>query len=195
MKKLVIFITLISGIFGFSQIPILNLRNKIDVELELPKELSQNEICIIYKISDGWTAYNYINYYFLNESNNLIAYKEKIPKSYLKNKNLEKTTEEIIVDEELKKKIITLVNSSQVKELLKYNQEDFKIKIERKKGEVPPPPPCMISDSNSYRITFIQNDKQNSYGQYAPKYYYEKCTMKTINKPILKKFIDVIDLL
>ena len=84
---------------------------------------------------------------------------------------------------------------TQVKELLKYNQEDFKIKIERKKGEVPPPPPCMISDSTSYRITFIQNDKQNSYGQYAPKYYYEKCTMKTINKPILKKFIDVIDLL
>jgi len=195
MKKFAIFITLIFNIFGFSQIPILNLRNPIDSELKLPKEISENEICIIYKINDGWTAYNYINYYFLDESNNLIAYKEKSPKSYLKNKNLEKTTEEIFVDEELKKKIINFVNSFQVKELLNYDQEDFKIKVERKKGEVPPPPPCMISDSKSYIITFIQHNKQNTYAQYAPKYYYEKCTMKTINKPVLKKFIDVIELL
>lgn len=195
MKKIIFFVIVNLSIFGFSQTPILNLRNNVDSALKLPKEIAQNEICIIYEIGDGWTAYNYLNYYFLDENMNLIAYKEKLPKSYLKNNNLERTVEEISVDQELKNKIINLVNSSQLKELLNHSQEEFQIKIERKKGELPPPPPCMISDSASYRMTFIQNDKQNSYGQYAPKYYYEKCTTKTINKPVLKKFIDVIDIL
>lgn len=195
MKKTLFLILINFSIFGFSQNPILNLRNKIDAELKLPKKLSKNEICIIYKIGDGWTAYNYINYYFLDDNNNFVAFKEKQPKSYLNNKNLESKIEEIVIDKELKNKILSLISSSQLNELLKYNQEDFKIKIEKKKNEVPPPPPCMISDSASYRITILQNERQNSYGQYAPKYYYEKCTMKTINKAVLKKFIDVIELL
>lgn len=194
MKKILFLVFISFSLFGFSQNPILNLRNKKDSELKLPKELSKNEICIIYTIGDGWTAYNYINYYFLNENNNLIAFKEKQPKAYLKSKNLESKIEKIIVDEELKNKILNIVNSSQLNELLKYNQADFKIKIDRKHNEIPPPP-CMISDSVSYKITILQNKKQNSFGQYAPKYYYEKCTMKTINKHVLKKFIDVIELL
>lgn len=195
MKKFLILIIINFCILGFSQIPKLNLKYKLDTKLELPKELKQNEICIIYEITGGWSAYNFVNYYFLDENKNFVAYSEKRPKSYLKNKNLERTIEKKMINEELKNKIINLINSSQLQELLKYNQEDFKIKIEYKKGEIPPPPPCNISDSNGYRLTFIQNNMQNYYGQYAPKYYYEKCPTKTINKPVLKKFIDVLDLL
>ena len=83
-----------------------------------------------------------------------------------------------------------LVNSTQLNDLLKYSQEDFKIKIPKIKNAPPPP---MISDSIGFKITFIQNNKQNSFGYYAPKYYYDS-PHKTINKPVLKKFIDVLDL-
>ena len=193
MKKILSFLVLNFCVFAFCQN--LNLKNPISKDFELPQKMKTNDIAIIYETNGGWSAYDYVNYYFISSNGILDSYSEEKPKAYLKNEKLKRTVKKIKLTQDRKEKIIQLIKSKQLSDLLKYNQEDFKIKIERKKGEVPPPPPCMISDSNSYRITFIQNNKQNSYGQYAPKYYYEKCTMKTINKPILKKFIDVIDLL
>lgn len=50
----------------------------------------------------------------------------------------------------------------------------------------------MVSDSTAYKIWFIQNSKQNTYGYYAPEYYLEKCPDKTINKIVLREFLEML---
>ena len=179
-------------LFGSSQNPTLRLKNKIDSNLNLPQNLNKNDICLIYEINGGWSAYDFVNYYFINENGILEVYQEERPKSYLKDEKLKRTIKKIEPTKDLSNKIIKLVNSKQLTELLKYKQENFKIKILEKRNS--PPSPCMISDNYGFKLTFIQNSKQNSYDYYAPKYYYEKCNDKTINKPVLKKFIDVLNL-
>jgi hypothetical protein len=192
MKKLIFFALMNFCLFGYSQNPTLRLKNKIDSNLNLPQNLNKNDICLIYEINGGWSAYDFVNYYFINENGILEVYQEERPKSYLKDEKLKRTIKKIEPTKDLSNKIIKLVNSKQLTELLKYKQEDFKIKIIEKRNS--PPSPCMISDNYGFKLTFIQSGKQNSYDYYAPKYYYEKCNDETINKPVLKKFIDVINL-
>ncbi len=193
MKKTLTIIFLLINFLIFAQLPILKLSNLVDTNQKLPKILDKNEICVIYEINGGWSAYDFIRYYFINNNRKIIAYQEERPKSYLKDKVSEKAIEEIIIDDKLKENITNLINSTQLKELLRYKQEDFKLKSSQDPNTIPPP--CMISDASGYKLTFIQNNTQSSYSYYASKYYYEECSHILINKPILKKFIDVLELL
>lgn len=187
MKRILIF-TLFNFYF-FSLAQNLNLRNRIHEDIELPQKLNKNDIAIIYEINGGWSAYDYLSYYFVDENLNVKSYSEERPKSYLKNEKLKKSIREIKLTPDRKEKIIQLIKSKKLSDLLKYNQEDFKIKVNENF-----PPPCYISDVNGYKLIFIQNNRQNTYDYYAPKYIYEKCPHKTINKTMLKKFIEVLDL-
>lgn len=193
MKKILALLTLILSLSVFAQIPILKLSNPIDKNQSLPDTLNQNEICIIYEINGGWSAYDFFTYYFIKTDGIITAYTQEKAKSYLKDKVSDKDTEKILVEDELKQNISKLINSNQLKELLKFKQEDFKLKTSQDPNTIPPP--CMISDASGYRLIFIQNNKQSSYSYYAPKYHYEECSHKLINKPVLKKFIDVLELL
>ncbi|MCS4303294.1 hypothetical protein [Chryseobacterium sp. BIGb0232] len=192
MKK-ILFIILISFSFiGYAQVPNLDLRNEIKGPVsDLPQRLNQNEICLIYEINGGWSAYDFIYYYFIKKNGELNIYQEEQPHTYVKNDQLKRTVKTIEPTPALKDKIITLINSELLSELLKYKQEDFRIKIPELKDA---PPMCRISDQNDFKLTLIQNDRQSSYHYYAPRYYYENCPDKRINKPILKKLIDVLDL-
>lgn len=188
MKQFLIFTFSILCLSAFSQN--LNLRNPTKKDIELPQKLNKNDIAIIYEIHGGWSAYDYLNYYIVDERGNIKSYSAERPKTYLKNEKLKKTIKNIEITPAKKHKIIELIKSKQLSDLLQYNQEDFKIKIEENHL-----PPCYISDANGYKLTFIQNNKQNSYNYYAPKYMLEKCVHKTINKVMLKKFVEVLDLL
>lgn len=154
--------------------------------------MQKNDILLIYEINQGWSAYDYFNYYILSENGKLEIYLEERPKSYLKNEKLKKTIKKIEPTKDINDKIIKLINSEELAKLLKYKQADFKIKIPELENA--PFPFCRISDNNGFRITLIQNKKQNSFNYYAPQYYYESCNDKRINKPVLKKFIDVLNL-
>jgi len=193
MKEIFSLLLLILNLSVFAQNPILKLSNPIDISQNLPETLDKNEICIIYEINGGWSAYDFFNYYFIKKDGKITAYRQEKAKSYLKDKASDKTIEKILVESELKQKIFKLINSNQLKELLKFKQEDFKLKTSQDPNTLPPP--CMISDASGYKLTFIQNNKESSYSYYAPQYHYEKCTNKLINKPVLKKFIDVLELL
>ncbi|MFN3021936.1 hypothetical protein ACK1KB_13310 [Chryseobacterium sp. TY3] len=187
MKQILIFIIFNFYFFSFAQN--LNLRNQINEGVELPQKLNKNDIAIIYEINGGWSAYDYFSYYFVDENGNVKSYSEERPKSYLKNEKLKRTIKEIQLTEEKKNRIINLLKSKELSELLKYKQEDFKIKI------INEPPPCMFSDLHGYKLTLIQNKKQNSYEYYAPREIYERCNQKNINKDVLKKYIEVLNLL
>lgn len=191
MKKIIYLIILTVSLFGYSQNPNLKLQNKIDAHLNIPKKLVKNEICLIYEINGGSTAYNRIIYYFVTEKGNIDIYKEERPKPYLKNEKLKSTIVKVDTTNEMNDKIIHVINSKELNELLKYSQKDFRKIIPELKNL---PPSCMITDHNEYKLIFIQNNKQSSYSYYYPKYFYETCNDKRINKPVLKKFINVLDL-
>lgn len=193
MKKFLLLLFLNFSWSAIAQIPNLNLNNKVDSTLQLPKKLQHNEICIVYKINNAWSAYDFARYYFLNDQGVFKVYEEQIPKNYLKNKELKIKVKEVEITKLVKDKMNTFINSTQLNELLKHTEKDFEIDQPQSKQNSLPPP-CMISDSNAYTITFIQNNRRSSYSRYAPRYYYEKCPNITINKPVLKKFIDVLDL-
>lgn len=193
MKKIFTIVFLLISFLIFAQLPILKLSSSFDPNQKLPKTLDKNEICVIYEINSGWSAYDFIRYYFINNEGKILAYQQERPMPYLKDKVSDKAIEEIIIDDKLKENLINLINSNQLKGLLKYKQEDFKLKSSKDPNTIPPP--CMIHDASGYKLTFIQNNKQSSYSYYAPKYYYEECSHILINKPVLKKFIDVLELL
>jgi len=188
MKKVLSFIILNSCLLIFAQN--LNLRNTISEDFEFPQKLQEDDIAIVREISGGWTAYDYLTYYFIDNNGNINSYSEERPKKYLKNNELKTTLKNLELTEDKKSKIKQLINSMQLSEFLKFNQEDFKLKVDENLA-----PPCIISDHSTIQLTFIQNNKQNSYRYYAPKYYYEKCPQISINKKMLKKYIDIIDLL
>lgn len=193
MKKKFTIAFLLINFLIFAQLPILKLSSSIDENQVLPETLDKNEICIIYEINGGWSSYDFFTYYFINKDGKITAYRQEKAKSYLKDKASDKTIEKNLVESELKQKILKLINSNQLKELLKFKQEDFKLKTFQDPNTIPPP--CMISDASGYKLTFIQNNKKSSYSYYAPKYYYEECSHILINKTVLKKFIDVLELL
>lgn len=186
--KNIIFIFLISSSFAAAQN--LNLRNPITKDIELPQILNKNDVGIVYEINGGWSAYDYINYFIIDSKGIITSYTYERPKAYLKNDKLKKSLKKVELTQERKDKIFQLLNSEQLFELLKYGQEDFKISSHKNRS-----PPCFISDANGYKFTIIQDNRENSYSYYAPKYHYENCPDKTINKKVLKKFIDVINLL
>jgi len=179
MKKILLGVFLNFILFGFAQ----------TLNVKLPEQLKENDLCIVYGINTGWSNLNYRYYYFLTNDRSLNAYKEEVPKDGSKN-----ILTKISVTDGLKEKIIGISNSEELKELLKYKQEDFKVRVVQDQNKIQPPPSCRIFDSNGFVLKFIQNDKEYSYNYYAPKYFYEECTDKRINKVVLKKFIDVLKL-
>ncbi|SHJ99909.1 hypothetical protein [Epilithonimonas mollis] len=193
MKKTFALIFLIFGLLSSAQVPILKLSSPVGKNQNWPDTLNKNEICIIYEINGGWSAYDFFTYYFIKNDGKITAYRQEKAKSYLKDKVSDKATEKIAVEDELKQRISKLINSNQLNELLKFKQEDFKIKTSQDPNTIPPP--CIIHDASGYKLTFIQNNKQSLYSYYAPQYHYDKCTNKLINKPVLKTFIDVLELL
>lgn len=195
MKK-ALFIVVLSFcfcLFGYTQTPILKLTNTVQSNVELPQSLNKNDICLIYEENGGWSPYDFVTYYFLKESGKIEVYKEERPKSYLKNKsNLKSTISKIENSKGIGKKITDLINSQPFEELLKYSQEDFKKEGKGNVESKQTSPPCVITDAAGFKVVVIQNNKEKSYEYYAPQYYYEKCNDKSINKPVLKKFLDVL---
>ena len=83
MTKTLTIVFLFINFLIFAQLPILKLSNSIDTNQKLPKTLDtnqklpktldKNEICIIYEINGGWSAYDFIRYYFINNDRKIIA--------------------------------------------------------------------------------------------------------------------------
>ncbi|MFC0425514.1 hypothetical protein [Chryseobacterium scophthalmum] len=191
MKKTYIFLMLMILVSLKAQdIPKLILKSKVDNNLVLPVVVDKNDLAIIINYNGGWTAFDRNIYYIFKNNGDLKIYKEESPKPYIKNPDLKKSIREISVSENTKDKLFEIINSKKITDFQKYSQNDFKIK---QKDKSIAPPSCMISDSIGYKIWFIQNNKQNSYGYYAPEYYLEKCTDKTINKVVLKKFLEMLN--
>lgn len=190
MKNLFLILTLfLLEKINAQRIPNLTLKENLNEEIILPLALNKNDVCIIMNYSGGWTAFDKNIYYIFNTNGDLKIYEEEFPKPYLKNADLKKSIKELKVSSDTKNKLWEIINSKKIKEFQKYSQVDFKIK---QKNKSIAPPPCIISDATAYKIWFIQNNKQNSYGYYAPEYFLEKCPDKTINKAVLKEFLEML---
>ena len=191
MKKTILialFYAIILTAFG-QKLPILDLRDKRNSEIEFPENLEVNEIGIIIKLTGGWSAYDNISYYIFKNNGNVIAYSEQTPKSYLrKTKGLKDTLTQFKLYIEQKKKFIELLNSNKTIDFIKYSQKDFK------NSDLNLPPPCPITDAIGYQFTFVQNGKENSYKYYAPEYILKRCDDKNVNKTVLGKFVELINL-
>jgi len=64
MKNLFLLLLIHICLDGTAQIPTLQLRNPISGDLELPESLMDNEICLIYQKTHGWSAYDTNHYYY-----------------------------------------------------------------------------------------------------------------------------------
>jgi len=157
-----------------------------DSIFKLPYKLKNNEISVIIGIGYGWYAYDERNHYIFQNDSVIKHFKEKIPKTYLKKGYEKYSLEEFEVTTDLKRKLIKNINSSNFLSFLKYNQEDFKLKATTIN-------PCMVSDANGYTITVIQNDKFKNFRYYAPRHILEKCKHESINKKMLKDFINLLE--
>ncbi|ANF49361.1 hypothetical protein A0O34_01785 [Chryseobacterium glaciei] len=190
MKKLIVFILLFVGNFIFSQkIPVLNLRSSVESDIRLPVALNNDELCIILQYNNGWSAYDTNRYYIFKNNRSVEIYNEEFPKSYLKNKELKTSIKRLELTAAVQDSLFKIINSKKIIEFQKYDQSDFKIKLNSSSNM---PPPCRIYDSTGYSLKFIQNNKQNAYSYYAPEYYLEKCPDKSINKIVLKEYLQVL---
>ncbi|NHN25069.1 hypothetical protein FIA58_005195 [Flavobacterium jejuense] len=164
----------------------LSLKDTIDVKtLEFPFELERNAICVTISISYGWNAFDDRIHYIFSEDSIINAFKEKIPKSYLKGKRYKKKVEKIKLNNKKKSELLASLKAEKTINFQKYNQTDFTIdsnKISR----------CIVTDNNGYSITFLQNNTYNSFFYYAPIFALNKCDDETINKSVLKEFIELL---
>lgn len=164
----------------------LDLKSSFDDEtIKLPCKLNKNDICVTISISYGWLAYDDQFHYIFSDNKNIKAFKEKIPKAYLKGEKYKSTIEEIKLNDLEKEELLKSLISKQTIDFQNYNQSDFKNKTNKVSG-------CYITDNNGYSITFIQNNKYNSYSHYAPLFYLKNCNDGTVNKVVLEKFIDLL---
>lgn len=193
MHKNILFLVMIClSSFAYSQInPNFKLRNpqqtKIDVTTTKPGDL-----IVVLGNYEGWSDKDYIDYYIFGNDDeyNVKAYRKEFIKDYLvKNGDNEEKITEIPLTDSKKLELRKKLKAKELKNLLKLNQSDFKKPLKRERNS---PPPCAIADSGEYVFTIIQNKKEQKYSYYAPTFYYEDCDDKTINKPALKKYIDVI---
>ena len=183
---LIILLFLISCFLNGQNLPELELRE--NKSIEIPEKLESNEIAVIFEQYGGWSAYNNLTYYIFKNNGEIIAYSKQTPKSYLKKKKeLKETLTEIKLTFEQKKELKKNIESELTTDFLKYSQDSFKVS-KNAIGQ------CMITDATGYKMTFIQDDKQNSYKYYAPKYHLNKCKDKNINKSVLSKYLELIKL-
>lgn len=188
MNNYILRILLIS--FSFvpigQNLPDLELREKKSISI--PEKIEENEIAVVLEQFGGWSAYNNLTYYIFKNSGEIIAYKKQSLKSYLRKKN--KINDTISKIELTAKEIMKLkknMNSDLTINFQKYSQDSFKIN----KNIVGK---CNRIDAVGYKITFLQNGKQNSYKYYDPYYSLENCNDQNINKNVLSKFIELIEM-
>jgi hypothetical protein len=174
------------------KLPILKLANPINTKMAIksPLEINKDEICVTLVTGGGMSTYDYYTHYVFRNDGDVKAFKEQIPKSYLKNKNLKQTLEELSLDQDAKLKLLNTLNNKSTLAFLKFSQKDFFKPI--KSGKIQPP--C-VSDAAGYSISFIQNNKQNVYSFHAPELYYRKqCKDDNINSVVLEKFVELLAL-
>ena len=123
MRKNLTFLILNFCFFTLAQN--LNLRNAIDKSLEFPQEIHKNDILLIYETNGGWSAYDYVNYYFIDTNGNVSSYSEEKPKAYLNNEKLKRTIKKIDLNQEKKDRIIQIIFSKEVSELLKWRTNEI----------------------------------------------------------------------
>lgn len=164
----------------------LNLKDTIDIKtLEFPFELKKNDICVTISIGYGWLAFDDRIHYIFSEDSTINVYHEKIPKVYLKGKKYKKTVKKIKLSDKKKAELVNILKSEKTINFQKYKQSDFvndKNKISK----------CIVTDNNGYSITFLQNNKYNSYFYYAPIFALKNCDEEIINKSVLKEFIELL---
>ena len=158
-----------------------------DSTIKFPYKLKENEISIIIGISYGWFPYDERNHFVYSNDSTLKYFKEIIPKEYIKNNKVKYSFKEVELNSDLKSEFISNLNSSETKLFLNYEQENFKFRTNKVNRS------CFITDSNGYSIHFIQNNNFKSYWHYAPKFALEKCEDSTINKTMLKEFIQLLE--
>lgn len=184
-QSLLVFLFLLSFLrINGQELPILELRSAKNIKL--PQKLEENEIGVVFEQFGGWSAYNKLSYYIFKNNSDIIVFNKETPKDYLKkNKKLKESITKIALTEKDKKQLREKLQSKLTSDFLKYSQVNFK----NDKNSFSK---CMISDAFGYKITFIQNGKENKYKYYAPKYYLYKCSDENINKAMLKKYIELI---
>lgn len=191
MKYIIIlFLTLITNLTTGQKLPNLNLSDSINSKqlIKSPLDLNKGEICVTLVEGAGMSGFDYYTHYIFTNDENIIAFKEEVPKTYLK--NLKRTTTKLEIDEQTKVKLLNNVNSQSSIEFTTFSHKDFFKPLKVKKIQ----PPC-INDAPGYSISFIQNNKQKVYSFYAPEYYYSgKCKDENINKKTLEKFIKLLKL-
>jgi hypothetical protein len=193
MKKIFLTILIFISSFALSQkLPILKLANPINTKMaiKVPLEINKDEICVTLVTGGGMSAYDYYTHYIFTNDGDVKGFKEEIPKSYLKNKNLKQTIQEVSIDKEAKMKLLNMLNAKTTTSFLKFSQKDFFKPIKSNKIQFP----C-VSDAAGYSISFIQNSKQNVYSFHAPELYYSKqCKDDNINRVVLEKFVQLLTL-
>ncbi|WP_162127667.1 hypothetical protein [Flavobacterium phycosphaerae] len=193
MKKVILSFTILITIIVFGQkLPVLKLSNLSDskIEIKSPTELKKGEICITLITGAGMSAYDYYTHYIFTNDGDIKSFKEEVPKTYLKNPKLKRTTTKIEIDEQTKLKLWNNLNSKSTTEFTGFSQKDFFKPIKIKTIQ----PPC-INDASGYSISFIQDNKQKIYSFYAPEYYYDgKCKNENINRKMLEKFVKLLKL-
>lgn len=188
MNKYILIILLIS--FSFASIgqnlPKMKLRE--NKSISIPDKIATNEIAVVLEQFGGWSAYNNLTYYIFKNSGEIIAYKKQTLKSYLRKKNrINETLSEIELTAKKKEKFRKNIQSDFTINFQKYSQDSFK----KNTNTIVQ---CKIIDAVGYKITFLQNGKQNSYKYYAPYYSLEKCNDKNIDKNVLTKFLQLIEM-
>lgn len=191
MKIIIIFfLVLMNNLTMGQKLPNLNLSNSITSKQQIksPLSLNEGEICVTLVEGAGMSGFDYYTHYVFTNDGNVTAFKEEVPKAYLK--KLKRTIANLEIDEQTKVELLSKVHSQSFIEFAAFSQKDFFKPIKVKKLQ----PPCVI-DAAGYSISFIQNKKQKVYSFYAPEYYLSgKCKDENINKKTLEKFIKQLKL-
>jgi hypothetical protein len=189
-KIIILLLALMTNLISGQKLPNLNLSNSLNSKLEIksPMNLDEGEICVTFIEGAGMSGFDYYTHYIFTNDANVKAFKEEVPKAYLK--NLKGKITKLEIDEQTKAKLLDNINSKSTIEFTTFFQKDFYKPTKVKKIQ----PPC-VNDAPGYSISFIQNNKQKAYSFYAPEYYYSgKCKDENINKKILEKFIKLLKL-
>jgi len=191
MKNLtLLFLAFMTNAVTGQKLPKLALSNAIEAKqlIKSPLALNQGDICVTLVQGGGMNGFDYYTHYIFTNDGDVKAFKEEVPKSYLK--KLKRTQATIALDEPTKAKLISNLNSKVTLEFTSYSQKDFFTPVKPKTIQ----PPC-VDDAAGYTVSFIQNNKQLVYSFYAPDYYLSgKCKNESINKKILAKFVNLLQL-
>jgi hypothetical protein len=189
MKKLLfIIICNLSNIVISQNLPQLKLKNPIGKEVNLPEIiLDKDEICVILTAYLSGTAFDEKTYYTFKKNGKIEAYKEKNQNRNLKNIEVQKSGEKIILDSATQKYFSNCLNSKVTLDFLSYSQSDFTIETNE------PIKILLKSHPKKYEITFLQNNNSKTYFYYEPRQQFRDINPR-VNKIVLEKFIKLLEL-